>query len=93
MPAGRVVARRSVRRRRSQRSRRRVDRARGRSHGGGRRTRPAKRAAEKASARHDPSGSRPGGLNFSINLEISASLAVTLQTENDFYVYVYQHPE
>ena len=82
-PAERVAARHSVRRRRSQRFRGRVDRAR-RENRGGRGARPAKRAVNKASAGHEPNGSRPGGPNSSINLEVSASLSVALQAENDF---------
>ena len=62
-----------------QRSRRRVDRARGRSRGEGRGARPAKRAVEKAPARHNPGG------NSSISLEISASLSVTVQAGNDVF--------
>ena len=74
----------SLRRRRSQRSWRRVDRARGKSRGGGRGARLAKIAVEKASARHDPSGSWPGGSKSSIHLKVSASLSTILRAENDF---------
>ena len=89
MPAGRVVARRSVRRRRSQRSGRHVDRAPGRSRGGSRGARPAKRAVEKGSARHDPDASWPRGPNFQCkpgNLRFAVSHS---RLKNDFmYMYV-----
>ena len=87
--AGRVVARRSVRRRRSQRSGRHVDRAPGRSRGGSRGARPAKRAVEKGSARHDPDASWPRGPNFQCkpgNLRFAVSHS---RLKNDFmYMYV-----
>ena len=80
-----------VRRRRARRSRDRVDRSRGRGRGRGRGARPAKRAVDKASARHEPNGSRPGGPNSSIHLETSASLSVALRAVNDF-TYVWKVP-
>ena len=46
---------------------------------------PAERAVEKASAGHEPNVSRPGGATSNVDLEISASLSVTLQAENVFY--------
>ena len=36
-----------------------------------------KTVVEKASARHEPIGSRPAGANSCVNLEVSASLSVT----------------
>ena len=78
MPAGRVVARRSVRRRRSQRSLSGLGAA-STARGGEGAAEAAEgdplRAGEKARARYEPNGSPPGGANSSITLEISASLS------------------
>ena len=51
---------------------------------------PRKERCKKASARHEPNGYRHKSPNCSLNLDISASLAVALQAETDFmYMDVY----